>query len=66
MTELLFFVYTLSRLSWELTREAGDEGWEREGKNSLEQRHEICGRERDGAGYTDGHDRDFQKGKQGI
>ena len=29
------------------------EGWEREGKNSGEQRHEeICGRERDGVGYT--------------
>ncbi len=29
------------------------EGWEREGKKSVEQRHEeICGRERDGARYT--------------
>ena len=29
------------------------EEWEREGKNSVEQRHEeIWGRERDGAGYT--------------
>ena len=29
------------------------EGWEREGKNSWEQRHEdICGRERDVVGYT--------------
>ena len=25
-------------------------GWEREGKNTGEQRHEICGRERDGVG----------------
>ena len=31
----------------------GQEGWEREGKNSGEQRHdEICERERDGEGYT--------------
>ena len=28
----------------------GQEGKEWEGKNSGEQRHEICGRERDGAG----------------
>ena len=29
------------------------EGWEREGQNSGEQRHsEICGRERDGEGNT--------------
>ena len=29
------------------------EGWEREGQNNGEQRHEeICGRERDGVGYT--------------
>jgi len=29
------------------------EGWEREAQNSWEQRHEeICGRERDGEGYT--------------
>ena len=26
------------------------EGWECEGQNSGEQRHEICGRERDGVG----------------
>ena len=52
------FLYALSRLVWELThiqnrtRAAGEEGREREGKNSGKQRHEICGRERDGAGYT--------------
>ena len=38
------------------------EGWERESKNSVEQRHEeICGRERDGqgrGGKKDGHYRE--------
>ena len=54
------------------------EGQEREAQNSGEQRHEeICGRKRDGVGYTGldtqggimdthGHSRDFQEGKQGI
>ena len=36
-----------------VTRRAGDKRGRRgKGKNSGEQRHEICGRERDRAGYT--------------
>ena len=53
------------------------EGWERDGRNSVEQRQEICERERDGVGVqgvnkvdTTGTFRslyywDFQEGKQG-
>jgi len=75
----------MSRLVQELTHKKYNEGSrrqegrEREGQNSGEQRHEeICGMEKDGAGihgvnkmdktktFMSLHDRDFQEGKQGI